>query len=398
MVGGPSGRWAASEPTNHSKLDTPHTALSPTVDDHTSFARGWRGWWTLRPRVDDHVVRAGLARERGVWQCGRMEDETLASDVSERYERFARIEADPRSPLYAQWARGVASDTEIARLIATLPTLKQQANLVFASARFAGVPLRPWHEVRELVLASWDDIASCALARSTQTNEARRLATLLPAFGLVDQPFALIEVGASAGLCLYPDRWRYEFGDGRRVGDARAPLLSTRANPETPVPEALPTVLWRAGLDLNPLDVSDSDDLRWLETLIWPVGAGDEDGERLSRLHSAAHIARSDPPRVDIGDLLADTEKLIDEALRHARSVVVFHSAVLAYLPENARQAFSERMIASPATWIANEGIGIVPETEGTLPGVREGAFVISADGLPLALCDPHGSWLEWLE
>lgn len=325
-----------------------------------------------------------------------MEDETVATDTRSRYEQFARVEADPRSPLYADWARGVASDEEVTGRIQTLPPVKQQANLVFASARFAGVPLAPWAEVRGTFIEAWDAIARCALDRSTQTNEARRLATLLPVFGRLQQPVALIEVGASAGLCLHPDRWRYDFGDGRTVGDPDAPLLSTRANATTPAPDALPEVIWRAGIDLDPLDVSNDDDLRWLETLIWPVGNGQEDTERLDRLHAAADIARSDPPRIERGDLLTDTGRLIEEAARHAEHVVVFHSAVLAYLPEAARTKFADLMASAPATWIANEGLGIVAGTN-RVPDAPPGAFAITVGGSTVALADPHGTWLTWL-
>ncbi|MET4639389.1 DUF2332 domain-containing protein [Mycetocola sp. 2940] len=325
-----------------------------------------------------------------------MEDETVATDLRSRYERFARIEADPRSPLYAEWARGVASDDEVVARIRTLPAVKQQANLVFASARYTGIPLAPWADVRDTFLESWDAIAACARKRSTQTNEARRLATLLPAFAGLPQPFALIEVGASAGLCLYPDRWRYDFGGGRTIGDADAPLLSTRANEATPIPDAVPDVAWRSGLDLEPLDVSNDDDMRWLETLIWPVGDGAADAERLDRLHAAADIARSDPPRLIRGDLLTETEQLIEEASRHAEHVIVFHSAVLAYLPTDARTEFAALMASAPATWIANEGLGIVAGTD-RIPDAPAGAFALTVDGTAVALTDPHGSWLSWL-
>lgn len=36
------------------------------------------------------------------------------------------------------------------------------------------------------------------------------------------------------------------------------------------IPDRLPEVVWRSGVDLNPLDVRDSTQVGWLETLVWP--------------------------------------------------------------------------------------------------------------------------------
>jgi hypothetical protein len=63
----------------------------------------------------------------------------------------------------------------------------------------------------------------------------------------------------------------------------------------------MPQVIWRAGLDLNPIDVSDVRQVRGLETLVW---SGKED--RLTNLRAALSLARVDPPRVIAGDLRAD--------------------------------------------------------------------------------------------
>jgi hypothetical protein len=48
------------------------------------------------------------------------------------------------------------------------------------------------------------------LAQSTQTNEPGRCAALLPMLARLPEPLALLEVGASAGLCLLPDFYTYD--------------------------------------------------------------------------------------------------------------------------------------------------------------------------------------------
>jgi Uncharacterized protein conserved in bacteria (DUF2332) len=64
-----------------------------------------------------------------------------------------------------------------------------------------------------------------------------------------------------------PDRYSYRHGD-QQIG-AGVPILDCAATGMVQ-PAGLPTVVWRAGLDLNPLDVTDPADLRWLGALVWP--------------------------------------------------------------------------------------------------------------------------------
>jgi hypothetical protein len=70
---------------------------------------------------------------------------------------------------------------------------------------------------------------------------------------------ALLEVGASAGLCLLPDLYGYDYG-GCRVGLPDSPVtFPCEPRGPVPVPEAVPEVAWRLGVDLHPLDVTDPD-------------------------------------------------------------------------------------------------------------------------------------------
>ncbi|WP_306232182.1 DUF2332 domain-containing protein [Agrococcus beijingensis] len=316
--------------------------------------------------------------------------------VSQAYLRWAEVEAEGRSPRYAEWARGVAGDEALCAALGELEPLKRQPNLLFAAARFEGVPLQPWSAVRDMIAGAWEPIRSTMLARMTQTNEARRMATLLPAIAHLEGPIALVEVGASAGLCLYPDRWRYRFGAGKYVGDANLPLLETDASPSTPLPATLPQIAWRGGLDLQPLDPDDPDTKAWLEALVWPDASGGVDGARVDRVRTAIAIARRERAHLRRGDLTTDTRALVEEAAQQAPTVVVWHSAVLAYVAAFERAAFADLMGELPVTWVANEGATL--EIGPPAPWAQPGDFVLRRDAEPVAVTDPHGAAITWLD
>lgn len=67
-------------------------------------------------------------------------------------------------------------------------------------------------EFLRLVKRHADEIAATMAVRTTQTNEPARCATLLPVLAHLPQALALLEVGASAGLCLLPDYYAYDYG------------------------------------------------------------------------------------------------------------------------------------------------------------------------------------------
>jgi hypothetical protein len=319
-----------------------------------------------------------------------------ARAVASTYRRFASIEARGRSALYEAFALGVAEDQALLSRLAEMPPAKRQPNLLFAAARHAlGLALNS-RQFCNAVNARWAAVRAVMMERSTQTNEPGRCAVLLPILARLPMPLALIEVGAAAGLCLLPDRYAYEFNGEVLRGphvSPEAPRFPCAVSGPLAIPTALPKVVWRAGLDLEPLDVNDASDVAWLETLVWP-----EQTNRLARLRAAIRVAQADPPPVTRGDLRQHLPTLAALAPRGA-TLVVFHTAVLAYVSDQReRQAFADSVKTIGAIWLANETPGVVPLVGAELSGDgRADRFVLSMNGVSVARTDPHGRSLEGL-
>ncbi|MCB5282889.1 MULTISPECIES: DUF2332 domain-containing protein [unclassified Arthrobacter] len=348
-----------------------------------------------------------------VGTAGR-EPDPAESPTGEWYRHFGTVDAPGNSECYAEWSVGIAADPELIRRIDQWPYNKRQPLLMLAAARFLGARISPYPEFRAFLDARWDDVSRTVLSRATQTNEAGRCATLLPSLAQAaasgnGRPLALIEVGASAGLALYPDRYGYAFDAGAsvvRLSPAGAtpgsyPVLGCTVTGPAPLPADLPHVVWRAGIDLNPLDVRNPGDVAWLEALIWP-----EQDFRRERLRRAIAIARSAPPLLVSGDLNDQLLALAARAPSDA-TLVVFHSAVMAYLDAESRDRFRATMSRLTAErgchWLSNEGHTVIVQADGSsvVPEMDEarlrGRFLLLHNGAPVAITGPHGQSLDWL-
>jgi len=326
-------------------------------------------------------------------------------DTAERYRTFAVREVRGMSPSYEALALRVARDDDLIALIDTLPPMKRQPNLVFSAARYLGAPVQDPGAFREWLLGSWDEVREVALARATQTNEAARCAVVLPLIALAGGggPVALLEVGASAGLDLYPDRYSYRYATpgGPVVLDPvdgeSSVVIECAVTGPAPLPPRLPEVVWRAGIDLHPLDAGSAADVAWLDALIWP-----EHEDRRRRLRAAAAITAAEPPRLVVGDLVERLEEVAAHA-PHGATLVVFHTAVLMYLAPNARAEFAARVAGLPGHWISNELHSVAP-LDWTTPaeahrgiGALPSDFELALDGRQIAFSSPHGRDLRWL-
>jgi hypothetical protein len=313
-----------------------------------------------------------------------------AAAVVETYRAFARREAHGRSAAYESLAESAADDAAIVDFVASLPPDKRQPNLLFAAARYLlGVPVTIG-QLHELVSQSHAELTQVMLTRRTQTNEPARCAVLLPALAQLPQPLALIEVGASAGLTLLFDRYSYDYAGHQLAGsDPHGPRLRCEPRGPVPLPSRIPAIVWRAGLDLNPLDVTSDDDVRWLSCLVWPG-----EGGRERRLAAAIAAARRDPPALYRGDLLTDLPALAAQAPAGA-TLVIYHCSVLYQVAPDARQQFASTVRGLTAVWLSSEAPGILAGT--AVHAIDDQMCVLARNGDVIALADSHGAWLKWL-
>lgn len=335
--------------------------------------------------------------------------------------RRAADELAATSELQRTWALGVSSDAALLTLIDELPREHRQPSLLFAVAAWCGAPAGAYPEWRDFVVDHWSRIGPAAAARRTQTNEVARCIPLLVGISHLTEsrpgPIALLELGAAAGLCLALDRYSYRFDGGQLVGDS-APLLTCstqnvsvvedgpgnveRPEGEKRTPTRLPEIVWRAGVDLAPLDVRNAAHVRWLEALLPP-----DRPARVARLRQAIAAVRDDPPRIVAGDALSSLATLAEQARSEAphATLVVASLGTAVYLPPADRAALPDA--------VADLGAHLVAfEPAAALPGIRErlaperparpdhaepAPFVLSVDGRPLARAGAHADRLFWL-
>ncbi|MDB5556014.1 MAG: hypothetical protein JWL86_5998 [Rhizobium sp.] len=184
------------------------------------------------------------------------------------------------------------------------------------------------------------------LKSAPQTNEVRRSAALLPGFltlgKLFGKPLVISEVGASAGLNLQWDRYRYRLGDVV-WGDASAGVTLEPDWTGPSPPDVEVTVQDRAGCDLNPVDATNPEHRLRMLSYIWA-----DQPDRLTRTRNALDLAARPDLRVEWSDA-------IDWLGRHLATPfpgaihVVYHSIAWQYFPKTLQQE-GERLIAEAGT------------------------------------------------
>jgi len=156
----------------------------------------------------------------------------------------------------------------------------------------------------KVLLRMTDSVVAIAVRRQVRANETGRCAVLYPAIAEAARraganAVGLIDVGCSAGLNLNVDRVGITYSNGQSLGDpSSAVQLTASIVGDRPVPaRAMPEVVVRIGVDLDPVDVTDADDARWLRACLWP-----DQPERAAKLEAEIALAATAPPLLLQGD------------------------------------------------------------------------------------------------
>ncbi|MGN9757013.1 DUF2332 domain-containing protein [Streptomyces sp. SD31] len=341
------------------------------------------------------------------------------------YRHFGEVDAAETSPLYERVAVALSESEEALRAIETAPARKRHPTMILAAlhdlalaghapalaAAYAAADGEAAADAAiDTLLRMTDSVVAIVVRRKKRTHESGRCAVLYPAIAEAARrvgahAVGLIDVGCSAGLNLHVDGVGITYGNGQLLGDPSSPVqLSSSIVGDRPVPtRAMPEVLARVGVGLDPVDVTDADDARWLRACLWP-----DQQERAARLEAEMALAATAPPLLLRGDAV---EVLPDAFARVPADAlpVVTTAWALSRFPLESRLRFLHRLDEAAAgravAWVSAEGVGVAP-TIPTLGDRRASGHSIIGlavfDGSALhaeavGRCWSQGRLLAWL-
>jgi hypothetical protein len=304
-----------------------------------------------------------------------------ARTLAQVYRHFGEAAAAGTSPLYERVAVALSESGQALRAIETAPARQRNPTVILAALHDLALAGRAPALAAAYAAADGDAAADAAidtLLRMTDTvvatagrrpvraNETGRCAVLYPAIAEAARragakAVGLIDVGCSAGLSLNVDRVGIIYSNGQSLGDPSSPVqLSSSVVGDRSIPaRAMPEVVARVGVDLNPVDVTDADSARWLRACLWP-----DQPERVARLDAEMALAATAPPLLLRGDAVEMMPEAFARVPADALPVVITTWA-LSHFPLQNRLRFLHRLdqaaAGRPVAWVSVEGVGVAP-------------------------------------
>jgi hypothetical protein len=285
----------------------------------------------------------------------------------------------PVADLVAGWSSNPRADMVSLRLAGALhAAVLMQKDSALANAYPANRAVWRMEEVWPLArdfLARERPWVTQFIRSAPQTNETRRSIALLAGFlrvaALYRRPIDMFELGASAGLNLHWDQYRYETSSWS-WGSPGPVTITTDWQGEVPAIDSPLQVRSRAACDLNPLDIADPEQLLQLRSYIWA-----DQPDRLARFDGAVSLALASKARVERADAAEWIARKLATRAQDAPAMV-YHSIFLQYPPREVRAAITTAIEdagaratdAAPLAWVRLE-------PEALLDHVRDSSHMV---------------------
>lgn len=339
--------------------------------------------------------------------------EAESGAMAPRLRRQAQWCADLGSPFYAVLLERAADDSEKGGPVAdALAGFEQESGRAAVALRFMAAVHRlvledelpqlaarypstggdgdadaTWPVFRQALVQKKERIRGL-ISSGCQTNEVGRSAALLGGFLEVahrsGMDLRILELGASAGLNMWWDHYRYESPRGD-WGDSTSPVRFTHTFAVPPPLNRSANVVVRKGCDLNPIDPTTEEGALTLRSFIWA-----DQLARLALLDGALQVAREDPVLVERINAADFVERELSRP-REGIATVVYHSVFMQYVDEASRERVVDAIERA-----RNTAPRSAPVHHLFLEPGKE-TYEVRLDGKLLGTAGAHGNHVRWL-
>lgn len=250
--------------------------------------------------------------------------------LSEQFWKFAGKQCHGESPLYENLCLKIAEDKEILHLALHTRQGQPAPNMLLGAVQYLLLtkelnhPLAGFYYInrdnydtasgeglypcfRSFCLDHGHEIQTLVSTKVVQTNEVSRCASFLPALLLGQtwnehRPFHFIDAGASAGLCLLWEEYKYIYQPIGYCGTSDSSVqieCEVRGQIRFQLQTLLPHATTCLGIEWIPIDLENTDEIQWLRSLIWP-----EHKKRREVFDKSIQLAQRNKPQIVNGDVL----------------------------------------------------------------------------------------------
>lgn len=268
-------------------------------------------------------------------------------ELAEGFRKFAVKQCKGKSSLYERFSLAIAEDRELLDLARDVIPGQPAPNILLGAIHLlllqgyqhqlavyypsisdnVDVTGDPVPHLKSFCREYADEIRGIVSKHVVQTNVVNRCAVIVPALMFASEqnhgePYHLFDIGASAGLTLLWDKYKYLYNENEAFGDLNSPVqihCENRGDQELLLNFQAIQTLSRVGVDIAPVDIRNEEESLWLQALVWPTRTVQRD-----QLKHALDVARIAPPELICGDATEQLPYLINKYHDNHTAVVLF--------------------------------------------------------------------------